>query len=37
MTTIMAILGTGKWLLGCLLGSVAYFKWLLAVGSALAL
>jgi hypothetical protein len=36
MTTIVALLGTGKWLLGCLLGSAAYFKYLLA-GAALML
>jgi len=34
MTTIVALLGTCKWLFGCLLGSATYFKWLLA-GSAL--
>jgi hypothetical protein len=36
MTIVVALLGTGKWLLGCLLGSAAMFKWLLT-GSALML
>ena len=38
MTAILlALLGTGKWLVGCLLGSAAYFKWLLAASALMAL